>query len=101
MAHFFPLSRFISWPQEARARMRRFLIETVGKVGETMAVLKGLVNEEDGENGFSRKRMSFLIESKDYMKKNNTPGKSVLQCLHCCKDVGMGVWLTNEIDLTE
>ena len=53
--------------------MRRFLIETVGKVGETMAVLKGLVNEEDGENGFSWKRMSFLIESKDYMKKNNTP----------------------------
>ena len=49
--------------------MRRFLIETVGKVEETMAVLKGLVNEEDGENGFSRKRMSFLIESKDYMKK--------------------------------
>ena len=63
--------------------MRRFLIETVGKVEETMAVLKGLVNEEDGENGFSRKRMSFLIESKDYMKKKysrqiSTPVSSLL-----------------------
>lgn len=37
MAHFFPLSRFISWPQEAGDGMQRFL----EKVEEIMAVLKG------------------------------------------------------------
>lgn len=37
MAHFFPVSRFISRPQEAGDGMQRFL----EKVEEIMAILKG------------------------------------------------------------
>lgn len=60
MAHFFPFSRFILWPQEARAGTQRFLTETLERWKKQWLFWMARLMKKIEKNGCSRERMSFF-----------------------------------------